>query len=148
MSLSPDLSKQTNDNIRYGPSSSVDSRFGLQSVVRDDIPGPKTPDTEVNESFHFSPGGSFPIPSTIFYQDAPSPSSELEREPEPEDTPTQLEPAGMVVDTLTCLSNMNIDNNNNNNNNKRKAETSPSTSKKSSIKHSTPTSCKKSSSEV
>ena len=134
MSLSPDLSKQTNDNIRYGPSSSVDSPFSLQSVVRDYIPGQKTPDTEVNESFHFSPGGSFPIPSTIFYQDVPSPSSELEREPEPEDTPTQLEPAGTVVDTLTCLSNMNIDNNNNNNN-KRKAETPPSTSKKSSIKY-------------
>ena len=131
MSLSPGLSKQTNNNIRYGLSSSVDSRFGLQSVVRDYIPGPKTPDTEVNESFHFSPGGSFPIPSTIFYQDAPSPSFELERNPEPEDTPTQLElPAGTVVDTLTCLSNMNIDNNN-----KRKAETQPSTSKKSSIKY-------------
>ena len=84
MSLSPGLSKQTNSNIRYGPSSSADSPFSLQSVVvRDYIPGPKTPDTEVNESFHFSPGGSFPIPSTIFYQDAPSPSFELERNPEP-----------------------------------------------------------------
>ena len=135
MSLSPGLSKKTNENIRYGPSSSVASPFRLQSVVRDYIPEQKTPDTEVNESFHFSPGGSLPIPSTIFYQDVPAPSSELEREPEPEDTPTQLEPAGgMVVDTLTCLSNMNIDNNNNNNN-KRKAETPPFTSKKSSIKY-------------
>ena len=133
MSLSPGLSKQTNDNIRYDPSSSVDSPSRLRSAVRDYIPGPKTPDTEMNESFHFSPGGSLPIPSTIFYQDVPSPSSELEREPEPEDTLTQLESAGTVVDTLTCLSNMNIDNNNNNN--KRKAETSPSTSKKSSIKY-------------
>ena len=94
MSLSPGLSKKTNSIIRYDPSSSVDSRFGLQSVVRDYIPGPKTPDTEMNESFHFSPGGTLPIPSTIFYQDVPSPSSELEREPEPEDTLTQLEPAG------------------------------------------------------
>ncbi|OEU08199.1 hypothetical protein FRACYDRAFT_249987 [Fragilariopsis cylindrus CCMP1102] len=133
---SPGPSKQTDSNIRVGPSSSVDSPFNLQSVFRDYIPGQKTPDTEVNASFHFSPGGSFPIPSTILYQDVPSPSSELEREPEPKDTPTQLEPAGMVDDTLTCLSNMNIDNNNNNNNNKRKAETPPSTSKKSSIKNS------------
>ena len=136
MSLSPDLSKQTNSNIRYGPSRSVNSPFSLQSVVRDYIPGQKTPDTEMNESFHFSPGGNFPIPSTIFYQDIPSPSSKLERKPEPEDTPTQLELAGTVVDTLTCLSNMNIDNiDNNNNSNKRKAETPPSTSKKSSIKY-------------
>ena len=48
MSLSPGLSKQTNDNLRYGPSSSVNSPFGLQSVVKDCFPGEKTPDTEEN----------------------------------------------------------------------------------------------------
>jgi len=119
MSLSPGLSKQTNDNIRYGPSSSYDgSPFGINSGVKNYIPGQEqtTPDTELNESFLSSPSlssrnGIFPVPSTIFYQDVPSPSSE----PEPEESPTQLEAAGMVVDI------------NNNNNNKRKADTTPST---------------------
>jgi len=65
-----------------------------------------------------SPGGSLPVPSTIFYQDVPSPSPSSEPESESEDSPTQLETTG-VVDTLTCPSSMNIENNNNNN--KRKA---------------------------
>ena len=126
MSLSPGLSKITNDNIRYGPSSSYDgSPVGINSGVKNYIPGQKTPDTEVNESFLSSPSlssrnGIFPVPSTIFYQDVPSPSPSSE--PEPEESPTQLEAAGMVVDI-------------NNNNNKRKADTPPSTSNKSSIKY-------------
>jgi hypothetical protein len=86
MSLSPGLSKQTNNNLRYGPSSSdEDSPFRIDSVVKNYIPGQTTPETEVNESFLSSssissPGGSLIIPVNIFYKDVSSPSSELELE--------------------------------------------------------------------
>jgi hypothetical protein len=112
MAVSPGQSKQTNNNLRYGPSCDADdSPFGsIDSGVKNYIPGQKTPDTEVNESFLSSsslssPGGSLLIPSNIFFNDAASsPSSESE----PEDSPTQLEATGMV-------------------DSKRKAETPPST---------------------
>jgi hypothetical protein len=49
MSLSPGLSKQTNDSLRYDPSSSdEDSPFRIDSVVKNYIPGQTTPETEVN----------------------------------------------------------------------------------------------------
>jgi hypothetical protein len=66
VSLSPGLSKQTNDNLRYGPSlSDEDSPFRIDYIVNNYIPGQTTPETEVNESFLLSsslslssPGGS------------------------------------------------------------------------------------------
>jgi hypothetical protein len=129
MSLSPGLSKQTNNNLRYGPSSrDEESPFRIDSVVKNYIPGQTTPETEVNESFLWSsslssPGGSLIIPVNIFYKDVSSPSSELELELEPEETPTQLEATGM-------------NNNNNNNNNKKRNTTTPaSTSNKNPIKY-------------
>jgi hypothetical protein len=85
MSLSPGLSKQTNDNLRYGPSlSDEDSPFRIASVVKNytGIPGQTTPETEVNEYFLSSlsqslssSGGSLIIPVNIFYKDVSSPSS-------------------------------------------------------------------------
>jgi hypothetical protein len=42
MSVSPGLSKQTNDNLRYGPSNDFDdSPFGINSGVKNYIPGQK-----------------------------------------------------------------------------------------------------------
>ena len=98
--------------------SDVDSPFGINSGVKKYIPGQKTPDTEVNESFLSSsslssPGGSLPIPSTIFYQDVPSYS-----EPEPQESPTQLFPSPSSEPVIW------IDNNK-----KRKADTPLATSK-------------------
>jgi hypothetical protein len=75
MCLSPGLSKQTNDNLRYGPSSSdEDISFRIDSVVKNYIPGQTTPETEVNESFLSSSslsstGGSLIIPVNIFYKE-------------------------------------------------------------------------------
>jgi hypothetical protein len=105
MSISPGLSKQTNNNLRYGPSSSdEESPFRIDSVVKN-IPGQTTPETEVNESFLSSsslssPGGSLIIPVNIFYKDVSSPSSEIELEPE--DSPTQLEATGGEVSLILC----------------------------------------------
>jgi hypothetical protein len=133
LSLSPGLSKQTNDNLRYGPSSSdEDSPFRIDSVVKNYIPGQTTPETEVNESFLSSSslslsssggGRSLIIPVNIFYKDVSSPSSELELEPE--ESPTQLEATGTNI----------INNDNNNNNNKRNSTTPLATSNKNPNKY-------------
>jgi hypothetical protein len=128
MSVSPGLSKQTNDNLRYGPSSDVDndSPFGINSGVKNYIPGqktPTTPETELNESFISSPGGSLPIPSSIFCQDVPSRSS---------DTETILFPSPSSEPIIWVNK---LNDNNNNNDKKRKAETPSSTSNKSSVKY-------------
>ena len=103
MDDSQGLNQLTQDNIRWGPSSSVDSPFAISSGVKNYIPRQKTPDsqtTETTESFLSSSSLSsqdrnFPVPSTILYQTVPSPSPSSESELEQEESQTQLEP---VVD--------------------------------------------------
>ena len=130
---SPGLNQQTYDNIRYGPSSVDSPPASVGSVIKDSIPGQKTSEIEVNESFHSI---SYPpIPNTIVFQDVASPSSSLEEVPtqlelgpeeSTEEVPTRLEPGleetTMMFSMLTCPPHMNIENNrdNNNNNNKKK----------------------------
>jgi hypothetical protein len=91
----------------------------VQSGVKDYIPGQKTPETELTVSFSSSSSsvaGNFPIPSTIFYDDASVKTVT---------TLTESEAVGMVVGFV------------NDNDKKRKATTPPvaSSSNKNPIKY-------------